>query len=104
MPPRRSARVAAAAELAAAVLPPLPLSLVHRIFLLLEVDERARASCVARSWRDVLADPALWTRLDLADLLECYRGNRRHDHYAAALLRGAYAACREPAAAQLRRV
>jgi hypothetical protein len=45
---------------------PLPLSLLHRIFLALPADSRGRASCVARGWRDLLADPALWMLLDLS--------------------------------------
>jgi hypothetical protein len=44
----------------------LPLPLAHRIFLALPVDVRGRASCVCRAWRDVLAEPSLWTRLDLS--------------------------------------
>ena len=64
---RRSARVAAATEVATSALSPLPLPLVYRIFLLLPVDERARACCVCRGWRAVLADPALWARLDLTE-------------------------------------
>jgi hypothetical protein len=44
----------------------LPLVLAQRIFLALLVDERARACCVSRAWRDALADPALWTRLDMS--------------------------------------
>ena len=66
---RRSARVAAAADRATA-LAPLPLPLVHRIFLLLTVDERARAACVSRGWRTALADAALWTELDLTALFK----------------------------------
>jgi hypothetical protein len=57
-----------AAEMASCAqgpLGPLPLPLVQRIFLLLPVDERARAACVHRSWRDALADFELWTRLQL---------------------------------------
>ena len=46
----------------------LPLSLAHHIFLALLVDERARACCVCRAWRDVLAEPALWTRLDMSSV------------------------------------
>jgi hypothetical protein len=45
----------------------LPLPLVLRIFLLLPVDSRGRACCVCRAWRDALADPELWTRLDLTE-------------------------------------
>jgi hypothetical protein len=64
MPPRRSARVAAAAaELCTSALSPLPLALAQRIFVSLPVDSRARACCVCRAWRDSLADPALWTHL-----------------------------------------
>jgi hypothetical protein len=43
----------------------LPLPLAHRIILALPLDARGRASCVCRAWRDILAEPALWTRLDL---------------------------------------
>jgi hypothetical protein len=67
MPPRRSARVAAAAELRTCALAPLPLALAQHIFSLLPVDSRARASCVCCGWRTVLAEPALWTHLDLSD-------------------------------------
>ena len=66
MPPRRSARCAAVAERQSSVLAPLPLPVVHRIFLSMPVDCRARASCVCRAWRDALAEPALWTRLHLS--------------------------------------
>jgi hypothetical protein len=62
MPPR----LAEAEELRTSALAPLPLALVQRILVLLPVDSRARASCVARAWRDALTDPALWTRLDLS--------------------------------------
>ena len=44
----------------------LPLFLSRRVFTLLPVDSRAKASCVSRSWRDALVDPALWERLDLS--------------------------------------
>jgi hypothetical protein len=67
MPPRRSARVAAAVEHRTCALAPLPLALAQLIFSLVPVDSRARASCVCRGWRAVLADPALWSRLDLSD-------------------------------------
>jgi hypothetical protein len=66
MPPRRSARRSVTAEPCIAALAPLPLALAQHIFLLLPVDSRARAACVARGWRDALADAALWTRLDLS--------------------------------------
>jgi hypothetical protein len=48
----------------------LPLPLAHRIFLALHVVARGRASCVCRAWRDALADPTLWTRLDMSLLDE----------------------------------
>jgi hypothetical protein len=44
----------------------LPLPLAHRIFLALPADDRGRASCVCRAWRDALADPSLWSRLDMS--------------------------------------
>jgi len=50
----------------AATFASLPLPLVQRIFLALPPDSRGRACCVCRAWRDVLADPALWTRLDMS--------------------------------------
>ncbi len=66
MPPRRSARVAAAAELRMTALEPLPLALAQRILVSLPADSRGRAACVCRGWRALLADPALWTRLDVS--------------------------------------
>ena len=44
----------------------LPLALACRVFLALPLEDRGRASCVCRAWRDALAEPALWTRLDMA--------------------------------------
>ena len=65
MPPRRGAR-AVATEAATSALAPLPLQVVHRIMSLVPVDSRARACCVCRGWRDVLAELSLWTELDLS--------------------------------------
>jgi hypothetical protein len=65
MPPRRSARVTAATELATSALSPLPLSVVHHIFSLLPVDCRLRCAEVCRGWRSVLLERSLWTRLEL---------------------------------------
>jgi hypothetical protein len=71
--PERQAR--AMADAAAAVddddappsaLAPLPLALALTIFAQLPVDARARCACVCRGWRAALADPALWTRLDVS--------------------------------------
>jgi hypothetical protein len=61
--------VSAAAQISTAVeatFATLPLPLEHRIFWALPADARGRASCVCRAWRDVLAEPALWTSLDMA--------------------------------------
>jgi hypothetical protein len=66
MPPRRSARVAAAVERATTALSPLPLSVVLHIFSLLPVDCRLRCAEVCRCWRSVLTERSLWTRLDLS--------------------------------------
>jgi hypothetical protein len=40
----------------------------------LPVDSRARACCVCRAWRAALAEPALWTRLDLPEESGVARG------------------------------
>jgi hypothetical protein len=50
----------------AATFASLPLPLAHRIFVALPPDARGRASCVCRAWRDVLAELALWMRLDMS--------------------------------------
>jgi hypothetical protein len=66
MPPRRSARVATAAEHASSALSPLPHAVVLHIFSLLPADARARAACVCRGWRVTLFELSLWTRLNLS--------------------------------------
>jgi hypothetical protein len=81
MPPRRSARVADAAErvaaarsarivaagaLAAPALAPLPHALVLHILSLLPVDCRLLCAAVCRSWRAALEEVSLWTWLDLS--------------------------------------
>ena len=70
----------------AATFASLPLPLVQRIFLALPPDSRGRACCVCRAWRDVLAEPSLWTRLDMSDVdaerqrfLGVLRAAGRHD-------------------------
>ncbi len=68
----------------------LPLPLAQLIFLALPVDARARASCVCRAWRDVLAESALWTRLDLSKSSGVEWPRRE----SVALLRGAAARAR----------
>jgi hypothetical protein len=50
----------------AATFASLPLPLACHVFLALPADARGRASCVCRAWRDMLADPSLWTRLVLS--------------------------------------
>jgi hypothetical protein len=83
---RRSARVAVAADVRTSALVQLPPSLALRVFLLLPVNQRARACCVCRGWRAFLADPALWTRLDLSSFAK--------ERLTDALLRGAAAKAR----------
>ena len=51
---------------ATATLTSLPLPLSQRIFLLLPLDERARAALVCRAWCALLSEVSLWTRLDLS--------------------------------------
>jgi hypothetical protein len=46
----------------------LPLLLASLVFLALPPDARGRAACVCRAWRDALAEPSLWTRLDTSDV------------------------------------
>ena len=60
---------ARAAQVATSALAPLPLPLAPRVFLLLPVNDRARCACVCKAWRDTLADPSLWTHLDLVGLM-----------------------------------
>ena len=67
MPPRRSGRVAAAEAERAWAFPQLPLDFVLAVFALLPADARLRCAEVSRAWRDTVALPALWRRLDLSD-------------------------------------
>jgi hypothetical protein len=62
MPPRRSARAAAAAS----SMTTLPHALVLHILSLLPVDSRLLCAGVCRSWRAALEDTSLWLRLDLS--------------------------------------
>ena len=64
MPPRTRSRTSVPVLLDPLAV--LPIFLSRRVFNLLPVDSRAKASCVSRSWRDALVDPALWERLDLS--------------------------------------
>jgi hypothetical protein len=65
MPPRRSARVAAAAERGSGLFASLPLALTQHVLSLLPADARARAACVCRLWRATLEDGQAWAALDL---------------------------------------
>ena len=67
----------------------LPLPLAHRLFLALRADDRGRASCVCRAWRDVLADPSLWTRLDMSGVYRAERGGTAEEQRFDAVLLGA---------------
>jgi hypothetical protein len=44
----------------------LPLALLSDVLERLPADARARAATVCRRWREAVADPALWRRLDLS--------------------------------------
>jgi hypothetical protein len=76
MPPRRSARAAAATERVTTALSPLPHAVVLHIFSLLPVDCRLRCAEVCRGWRSVLLERSLWTRLELT----AASGVRVHTH------------------------
>lgn len=77
MPPRRSARAAAAAARARwGPFAALPLPLFQRVAALLSVEERLRCRGVCRAWRDALSDPALWSCLELELCCEHVDGGR----------------------------
>lgn len=78
MPPRRSARAAAAAERRRSLVESLPLTLTQRVLSLLPLDARGRAACVCRTWRDALEAPDMWSRLDLSslDAVQRYRAKK----------------------------
>jgi hypothetical protein len=92
---RRSSRLAAVADRISAdavTFASLPLTLACRVFLALPVDARGRACCVCRAWRDVLADPSLWSRLDMSVLDVSEAARDKGDDwrlFLVALLRGA---------------
>ena len=44
----------------------LPHAVALQIFALLPADARARAAVICRAWRAAVAEPSLWTRLDLS--------------------------------------
>lgn len=52
--------------LAASFVSALPRALAGRIFAVVPLPTRLRSREVCRAWRDALADPAAWTRLDLS--------------------------------------
>jgi hypothetical protein len=89
MTPRRSTRIAAAAELACTALAPLPQPLVLHILELVPPRSRARCACVCRAWRAAVADESLWLRLDLTR-----EGDPPHFAVTDAVLRGAAARAR----------
>ena len=64
MPPQT--RAAARRVVAPTPLDALPPAVALRILASLPADARLLAAAVCRSWRAMLADPALWTRLDLS--------------------------------------
>ena len=64
----------------------LPVATLREVLLRLPVDERAHAAAVCRTWRDLLSDRSLWTRLDLSDA-----GGVARTRVTDALLRGAAA-------------
>jgi hypothetical protein len=66
MPPRRSARVAEAAERQCTVLAPLPHALVLLIFSLVPVDQRLRCLEVCKGWYATLKERSFWTLLDIS--------------------------------------
>ena len=63
MPPRRSARLVAAAEAASAAFPQLPHGVALRIFAAVPADARLRCAEVSRGWRSTTSAPELWRRL-----------------------------------------
>ena len=69
MQPCRSARLGARTAGDAAALTVLPPSLPHELALrvcgALPCDTRLRSREVCRAWRDALAEPRLWTEVDL---------------------------------------
>ena len=64
----------------------LPVATLREVLLRLPVDERARAAAVCRTWRDLLSDCSLWTRLDLSEA-----GGVAFTRVTDAMLRGAVA-------------
>lgn len=62
---RAAARSGTALSVNPITLDELPPSVLREILRRLPVDQRARVACVCRRWRDVLADPTMWTVLDL---------------------------------------
>jgi hypothetical protein len=67
MPPRRSARVAAAAPSEALLLSPLPDDVALRILNLVPVDARGRCAAVRRAWHAALSrNPCAWAHLNLS--------------------------------------
>ena len=53
------------APLEASPLAQLPVALLCAVLALLPADARARCAAVCRAWRTAVANPAVWTQLDL---------------------------------------
>ena len=53
------------------VLPPV---IVRAVLLRLTITQRARCACVCRRWRELVADPELWLRLDFTGFSSEFRG------------------------------
>ena len=99
MPPRCSAHPGATvdAELrdALTVLPlALPHALAQRIWRSLPCDARLRCREVCPAWRDALAEPRLWTELDLTATSCC---GAPHAHAAASCRRTRWRSAGAPA-------
>jgi hypothetical protein len=56
----------------------LPPSLVRAVLLRLTITQRARCACVCRRWRELVAEPELWLRLDFAGFSSEFRGVYRN--------------------------
>ena len=64
--PRPSAGDSAVQRSATPGFSSLPHAVALRIFAAVPADARARAGLVSRAWRDAIAEPTVWTRLDLS--------------------------------------
>jgi hypothetical protein len=74
MPPRRSTRSTSLTAPSEITLVMLPIAVIQRIFLMLNLPTRLRCFEVCRAWRAVLADTSLGTHLDLTAESDAHRG------------------------------